>query len=85
MVYHAGMAKKPMAAAAAPMKEASITFRAYPDLKAALEAAAMMDGRSVSGMADRILREWLVDHGFLMRPGGAKAPAKPRTRKGGGT
>ena len=72
------MAKRPMAAAA--RKQASITVRAHLDLKAALEQAALEDGRSVSSLVDRVLRAWLVERGHLPRPGVAKA----RARKAGG-
>ena len=61
------MARK-AAAAPAPMKEASVTFRSYPDLKAALERAALEDGRSVSSLVDRVLRAWLIERGHLPKP-----------------
>ncbi len=41
------------------------SMRLDADIKAALEKAATSDGRSVSNLTDRILREWLIAKGFL--------------------
>lgn len=39
-------------------KDASITVRLPSDLKAAIEAAAEREDRTLSKMVERILREW---------------------------
>ena len=44
------------------------SIRLDPDIKAALEKAATADGRSVSNLMDRILREWLVKKKHLAPP-----------------
>ena len=41
------------------------SMRLDADVKAALEKAAAADGRSVSNLTDRILREWLTGRGYL--------------------
>ena len=41
------------------------SMRLDPEIKAALERAAKDDGRSVSGLVERILRGWLVEKGYL--------------------
>ena len=46
-------------------KTAALAFRVQDEVKAALEKAASADGRSVSNLTDRILREWLAAKGFL--------------------
>lgn len=47
------------------MKTEALSFRVAADIKAALGAAAAADGRSVSNLVERILREWLTEHGHL--------------------
>jgi len=39
--------------------------RVEPEIKEALERAAKDDDRSVSSMTERILRRWLIEHGYL--------------------
>lgn len=46
-------------------KGAPIGFRIDPEIKAALEAAAKADDRSVSALVTIILRDWLNEKGFL--------------------
>lgn len=46
-------------------KGAPIGFRIDPEIKAALEAAAKADDRSVSSLVTIILRDWLRDRGYL--------------------
>ncbi len=41
------------------------SMRLDAEVKAALEKAAAADGRSVSNLTDRILREWLAAKGYL--------------------
>ncbi len=57
-----------MARAVAPT-----SMRLDPELKAALERAAHDDERSVSSLTERILRAWLMEHGYLPKAPGAKA------------
>jgi len=45
-------------------KDDVLNFRVPADLKAALRKAAEQDERSMSVMAARILREWLIEKGF---------------------
>ena len=47
------------------VKTAALAFRVEKEVKVALEAAAAADGRSVSNLTDRILREWLIGKGHL--------------------
>jgi hypothetical protein len=58
------------------VKTNPLGFRVEPELKAALERAAADDGRSVSGMAERILREWLIANSYLSKP-----KPNPRARR----
>ena len=46
-------------------KTAALAFRVQDEVKAGLEKAAAADGRSVSNLTDRILREWLAAKGYL--------------------
>jgi len=55
-----------------------ISFRALPEMKAALQDVARSQDRSVSWVVERILKEWLVQHGHLQ---GGVQPAPPRKRK----
>jgi len=41
------------------------SFRLDPEIKAALEKAAEVDGRSMANLTDRILRAWLTENGHL--------------------
>ena len=46
-------------------KTAALAFRVQDEVKVALEKAATADGRSVSNLMDRILREWLMANSYL--------------------
>lgn len=46
-------------------KTLPISFRLDPAVKAALEAAAHQDSRSVSSLASKVLADWLRLNGFL--------------------
>ncbi|WP_158247984.1 hypothetical protein [Paracoccus sp. SY] len=46
-------------------KGAPIGFRIDADIKAALEAAAEADDRSLSSLVTIILRDWLKERGYL--------------------
>lgn len=46
-------------------KTAALGFRIPEDMKAALEAAAKADDRSVSALVTIILRDWLQQKGYL--------------------
>lgn len=48
-----------------PAAPLPLSFRADPEMKAALERAAKADDRSVSSLVTRILRGWLEERGFL--------------------
>lgn len=47
-------------------KTAALGFRIPEDMKAALEAAAKDDDRSVSALVTIILRDWLTTKGYLV-------------------
>ena len=55
-----------------------ISFRALPEMKAAFQDIATSQDRSVSWVVERVLKEWLVQHGHLQ---GGVQPAPPRKRK----
>jgi len=42
-----------------------ISLRLAAEVKTALEKAAKEDERSLSAMAERILKAWLIDRGYL--------------------
>ena len=46
-------------------KTAALAFRIGDDMKAALIRAAADDSRSVSSLVDKLIAEWLRDHGYL--------------------
>jgi hypothetical protein len=46
-----------------------LNLRLTSDVKEAVRLAAEADGRSMSSMAERILREWLIEKGHLKAPG----------------
>ena len=54
------------------VKTAALAFRVEEEVKVALEKAATADGRSVSNLTDRIVREWLTSAGYLEASGGNK-------------
>lgn len=47
------------------VKSAMLALRVSPEVREALSVAATAEDRSVSYMVERILREWLVQHGHL--------------------
>lgn len=47
------------------VKTNPLGFRVDPEVKTALEKAAKDDARSVSGMAEKILVDWLRAKGYL--------------------
>ncbi|WP_114858952.1 Arc family DNA-binding protein [Azospirillum brasilense] len=49
-------------------KDAALSFRVPIELKEALERAAKSDERSVSSTVERILRNWLIEKGYLQKP-----------------
>jgi hypothetical protein len=49
------------------MKDAAITVRVETDLKAAVEKAAANDNRSVAGLFEKLLKEFLKKQGLLKR------------------
>ena len=49
------------------VKTNPLSFRVEPEVKAALEKAAMDDDRSVSALVERVLKEWLGRRGYLPR------------------
>jgi hypothetical protein len=46
----------------------SLGVRVLPEIKDALERAATEDHRSMSSMIEKILSEWLREHGYLEKP-----------------
>ena len=58
-------------------------FRVDPEVKTSLERAAKADRRSVSSLVEKILYDWLREHGHLSAPdgsssGGAGGSKKPQ-------
>lgn len=54
-------------------RTASIGIRVEPELKEAAEKAATADHRSVASLLEKLLVEYLKEHGFLPEP----APSRP--------
>jgi len=46
-------------------RSAPLGLRLFPKVKAALEAAAAEDARSVASLVEKIIVEWLKAKGFL--------------------
>ena len=51
------------------IKTAQVNLRIDPVLKAAAEAAAAADQRTLTSLVEKLLVEHLQQHGFLPRPG----------------
>lgn len=47
-----------------------VGFRWPAPVRAALEQAAKDDGRSMTSKAERILRAWLIEHGYMPKQEG---------------
>ena len=54
----------------------NIGVRVDPELKAVLDTVAAADERTVSWLAEKVLREWAVKNGHLPPP--KSKPGKPR-------
>jgi len=50
------------------VKTNSLGIRVPPEMKAALERAARNDGRTLSSLVVLILRDWLIERGYLQKP-----------------
>jgi len=61
-------------------KTATLISRVDPEIKAALERAAVADARSLSAMIERILAEWLRRRGYLPKasPRGTRYREPPK-------
>lgn len=46
-------------------KSVPISFRLPPEVKEALEKAAKEDVRSVSSLMEKVVTQWLRQHGYL--------------------
>jgi hypothetical protein len=42
-----------------------VALRIIPSVKKALQKAAAADDRTVSGLAEHVLLDWLKEHGYL--------------------
>jgi hypothetical protein len=49
-------------------RTASIGIRVEPDVKAAAEKAAAADRRTVASLIEKLLVEYLEEHGYLKKP-----------------
>ena len=58
-------------------RSVQIGSRISPEVMEALKRAAETDDRSIASMLDRILREWLTEHGHM-----AAAAAKTARKRG---
>ena len=59
-------------------KSLSLGVRIQPEFKAALERAAKEDLRSVSGLVEKILHDWLTERGHLKAPPAPKAAGRKK-------
>jgi hypothetical protein len=50
-------------------KTSPLGVRLDPEVKSALERAAKEDRRSLSSLIDKILSDWLREHGYLKTSG----------------
>jgi hypothetical protein len=48
-------------------KSIPISFRLPVETKSALEKAAKEDSRSVSSLLDKLVSDWLRDHGYMTK------------------
>jgi len=64
-------------------KSLSLGVRLQPEVKAALERAAKEDLRSVSGLVEKILHDWLTEHGHMQAPAAPKAAARKKAEAAG--
>jgi predicted HicB family RNase H-like nuclease len=53
-------------------KTSAISVRVSDDIKQAAEAAAASDRRSLASLVEKILAEWLTEHGYLGKAKGRK-------------
>ena len=58
-------------------KDDVLNLRVPADVKAALKRAAEADERSVSSMALKVIKDWLITNGYLRAPTRAAA-LRPR-------
>lgn len=54
-------------------KTHALSFRVEPEIKEGLERAAQDDTRSLSSMIEKILADWLREHGYLKPKRAAQA------------
>jgi predicted transcriptional regulator len=59
----------------------ALSFRVDAEVKAGLERAAAADDRSMSGMAERILRAWLTEHGHMQAAPAPKAAGRKKAAR----
>ena len=57
-------------------RTAVISIRTDPKLKEALEQAAYWDNRALAGLVEKILKDWLVEKGYIKGP----RPPKPASK-----
>jgi hypothetical protein len=53
-------------------RTAAVSIRTDPKLKEALEQAAYWDNRTLAGLVEKILKDWVVEKGYI------KGPRPPR-------
>jgi hypothetical protein len=49
------------------MKTASLSFRIDPKIKEAIEKAAKDDRRPVASFVEKVMADWLKEHGYLKK------------------
>jgi len=64
------------------VKVDALSFRVDAEVKAGLERAAAADDRSVSSLAERILRAWLTEHGHMRVTPAPKAAGRKNAGAG---
>ena len=57
-------------------RTAVISIRTDPKLKEALEGAAYWDNRTLAGLVEKILKDWVVEKGYVKGGRPPKPPAK---------
>ena len=57
-------------------RTAVISIRTDPKLKEVLEQAAYWDSRTLAGLVEKILKDWVIEQGYIKGPRSAKKPTK---------
>jgi len=61
-------------------RTASVGIRIEPEFKEAIEKAARDDRRSVAGLWEKVMAEWLTERGYWPTPEKSKGAARSKAR-----